>query len=398
MPDWPAEFRQNISSTPPRADRSRASSPTEKPTDAPPPARADRSKPVRQAAPGHRSFRCNLHTELSRGLDAKIKRGASLKVVRLGPPFASSVRRHGPVPYQRRLMKRVVELIQESSQQAAELFTALASDGSADMRVAESIARDGLSAAADDIDLFVCLGLTPTTSGYPSKHALKVAMLAMCIGVAMGWDRQTLLDLGIGCLLHDVGMLGVEHGTYDRKRILAPSDFEEVTRHPVYTIEWLRRHFDGIPPTAQMVCYQMHERCDGSGYPRGYTGRQIHELAKVAAVADVFVALLSPRPHRPAMLPHDALRKILLDTRDGAYDGEAVRGLLHTVSLFPIGSYVAFNDGRVGRVIRATGQTYDRPIVEVCKDNQQFTDHTVVDLSGTDDLKITRTLARLTDA
>jgi HD-GYP domain-containing protein (c-di-GMP phosphodiesterase class II) len=329
---------------------------------------------------------------LSRGLDVKIRRGLNLKVVRQGKPFALNVRRHGAVPYSKELTNNLLVLLRNSTEAATDVFTSLATEMAPNLDLAESITRHGLSGAAEDLDLFIYLGCVPCSSGYPSKHALQTAMLAMCIGVTIGWDQQTLLDLGLGCLLHDVGMLGIEQAMCHSKDTLSSADFREITKHPVYTIQWLRRYFGQIPPAAQMVCYQMHERCNGSGYPRGYKGDQIHDMAKVAAVADVFVALVSPRPHRPGMVPYHALKKILQDTKEGFYDPAAVRGLLNTVSLFPIGSHVAFNDGRVGRVIRTSGETYDRPIVEVWRHQDPSAEHVVIDLSQAEGLKISAAL------
>ena len=72
----------------------------------------------------------------------------------------------------------------------------------------------------------------------------------------------------------------------------------------------------------------MDERCDGSGYPRGRKGKQIHPLAKIAAVADVFVAPISPWPHRPGFLLYKAMEHLIQGTKQGLYDTNAVRGLL----------------------------------------------------------------------
>ena len=70
------------------------------------------------------------------------------------------------------------------------------------------------------------------------------------------------------------------------------------------------------------------------------------------------MALVSPRPHRPALLPYHAITKMLLDVKEGLFDSTVVRGLLHTVSLFPIGSFVELSDGRVGKTI--FGRSYTR--------------------------------------
>jgi HD-GYP domain-containing protein (c-di-GMP phosphodiesterase class II) len=136
----------------------------------------------------------------------------------------------------------------------------------------------------------------------------------------------------------------------------------EITKHPIIAFEAVQDSIH-VSGRAKVVAYQIHERCNGRGYPRRREGNQIHYLAKVAGIADAFVGLVSPRPHRPAVLPYRAIEKIVHGTKAGLYEPSAVRALLHTTSLFPIGSYVELTDGRVGRVIRSTGATYDRPIV-----------------------------------
>ena len=199
-----------------------------------------------------------------------------------------------------------------------------------------------------------------------------------------------MIELGIGCLVHDVGMLSLQRNAYDSNRILSADEFSEVAKHPVFTFELLNRHMNWLPAASRMVAYQIHERCDGSGYPRGRRADQIHELARVAAVADVFVALLSPRPHRPAMLPYLAMEKIVYDTKKGSYDPEVVRALLRTVSLFPIGSWVELNDGRIAQVIRARGGLWDRPVLDVYHQPRLESDSVTIDLSMSPRMKIVR--------
>ena len=82
------------------------------------------------------------------------------------------------------------------------------------------------------------------------------------------------------------------------------------------------------------------------------------------------------------------------DTKTGLYDPDVVRALLKTVSLFPIGSHVALSDGRVGKVIRAKGADYDRPIIEAWTRGDPLANRTIIDLSDQEDLRITNTLAR----
>ena len=71
---------------------------------------------------------------------------------------------------------------------------------------------------------------------------------------------------------------------------------------------------------SRIVAYQIHERCDGSGYPRGMVGDDLHVLSKIAAVADAYVGLVSNRWHRKALMPYYAMEKMLHSIPQGLFD------------------------------------------------------------------------------
>ena len=143
-----------------------------------------------------------------------------------------------------------------------------------------------------------------------------------------------------------------------------------------------------------MVAYQMHERFNGTGYPRQRHGAQIHPLARIAMVADAFVAMVSPRPHRPAVLPYKVMEYLLHCTKLGQFDPDVMRGLLQTISLFPIGSYVELSDNRVGRVVRAHRELYNSPVVEIPPQEDSSAEPEVVDIAATPSVQIVRALPR----
>jgi HD-GYP domain-containing protein (c-di-GMP phosphodiesterase class II) len=162
----------------------------------------------------------------------------------------------------------------------------------------------------------------------------------------------------------------------------------------VRLFELLETHLDHIPESAWMVAYQMHERCDGTGYPRQRKAEEIHLLARIASVADAFVALVAPRPHRSGLLSYYAIAKLLKDASAGKFDANVVRHLLQVVSLFPLGSYVELNDNRVGRVLRAS-ERYDRPVIELWDRGSIDPPGAIVDLSQEPNLRIMRPLPAL---
>jgi HD-GYP domain-containing protein (c-di-GMP phosphodiesterase class II) len=308
--------------------------------------------------------------------------------------FVHTVSRHGSSQYEAATARKFVKGYCESVRQVESLFTGLASGGMRDASEIAAVSSNSLVKITEDLDLFVRMGITPVTDKYPCKHSLQTAMLAMSVATVMGHKRNDLIELGIGCLVHDAGMLRLDAELLRMDKVLDGVQFLEITKHPTITFEMLKDLPD-VPIGARFVAYQMHERCDGSGYPRKRVASQIHPFSKIAAVADVFVALLSPRPHRPGMLPYHAMEEILKGARRGLYDPAAVRALLHTVSLFPIGSCVRMNDGRVGRVVRSNREEFSRPVVEAWHPEMVEPQFELVDLSKASTLSITGVLAEL---
>jgi len=129
-------------------------------------------------------------------------------------------------------------------------------------------------------------------------HSQKVTEMAMRLGHALGIDDAEVVHLRRGALLHDIGKMGIPDSILLKPGPLAEDEWEAMKQHPVYAYHMLSsipflRHALDIP-------YCHHEKWDGSGYPRGLKGNQIPLAARVFAVVDVWDALRSDRPYRPA--------------------------------------------------------------------------------------------------
>ncbi|MDO9068574.1 MAG: response regulator [Deltaproteobacteria bacterium] len=139
-------------------------------------------------------------------------------------------------------------------------------------------------------------------------HSRRVTELTVNIAGAMGFDREKLLHIRRGALLHDIGKLGVPDSILLKPAPLTDDEFATMKRHPeiafsiLSPIEFLRPALD-IP-------YCHHEKWDGCGYPRGLKGDEIPLSARIFAVVDVWDALRSDRPYRPAWSAAKALEHI----------------------------------------------------------------------------------------
>lgn len=348
-----------------------------------------------RVVPDHRAApRCNYETEATRALDAQLLRSGALGMPPQGEPFAEELTVHEATAYDEELVEEFVENHELAIRQMDDVFTALVRGGGLDAGTLDSLAEEALSEMAQDSDLFSALGINPYSDSYPARHSMHTSMLAMSIGTRLGMDRHTLKELAIGCLIHDSGMLKLKQPLYLQPEPLGPIEFLEITKHPVLVFDMMK-DMQLIPARSAFIAYQIHERCNGQGYPRGREANQIHFLSKIAATADAFIGMVSPRPHRPAILPYRAIEKLIGGVREGWFDGMAVRALLQTVTLFPIGSYVELSDGRVGRVIRSNGQTYHKPVVEAwSRDRLDAAPH-ILDLAQEPDLRVIRPIPRL---
>jgi HD-GYP domain-containing protein (c-di-GMP phosphodiesterase class II) len=355
--------------------------------------RAASAPRLSEAPPVKPAVVSTAESRFTRGLDAHVEAGRGLDLPSYGPPFARQVVKHGAAPVSPRLALQFAGQTDRCADQLSAFFDGLQVGKGSDLGTAHQVCREALVQAVTDFDLFVSLGINPAADGYPNRHSLSSAMLALAMGINLGYDQRTLASLGIGCLLHDLGMLGIDPGVYWHDRVASLEEHLAIARHPVAVFDLLQHHWDRIPAAARMVAYQIHERCDGSGYPRGRAGGQIAELSRVAAVADAFVALVSPRPYRPSMIPYYAMETMLKLSRRGLFGRRFVRALLETVSLFPLGSFVALSDDRVGRVIRSNGPAYDRPVIEVAGPSPHHGELPIVDLSQVTGLKVVRAIA-----
>jgi len=135
-----------------------------------------------------------------------------------------------------------------------------------------------------------------------------VTELTLKLAESMGISKQDLVHVRRGALLHDIGKLGVPDQILLKPDKLTNEEWEIMHQHPNYALEMLKP-ISYLRPALD-IPYCHHEKWDGSGYPRGLKGEQIPLMARIFAVVDVWDALTSDRPYRPAWTEEKALEYI----------------------------------------------------------------------------------------
>jgi HD-GYP domain-containing protein (c-di-GMP phosphodiesterase class II) len=202
-----------------------------------------------------------------------------------------------------------------------------------------------------------------TCNDYLFKHAVSGYFFATMMGVSLGLEGQRLRDLGLGALLRDVGMITISRDILNKPETLTPEEMAIVKKHTEKGYEILQRNSD-ISLAAANCALQHHERFDGSGYPRGAKGSDIHEFAQITAIADVYSSMTAATPYRKALSVYDALA-IIEKTGAAYFNPEFVRVLVSNVAIYPLGAVVRLSNQAVGIVHDFADEARLKPIINV---------------------------------
>lgn len=134
---------------------------------------------------------------------------------------------------------------------------------------------------------------------YNAVHAVNVCMLSMALSRSVQFDDDAARRIGLAGLLHDIGMLRIDPELLARSGQLTAMEREQVKRHPEEGVRVILAA-DPSLDLAAVVAYEHHIKIDGSGYPRPIFRRSAHYVSRLVQVCDIYHALRSPRPFRPA--------------------------------------------------------------------------------------------------
>lgn len=225
---------------------------------------------------------------------------------------------------------------------------------------------------------------------YTFAHSVNVCVLSVSTGLAMGFLKHQLQKLAIGAILHDIGKMLVPEEILNKPGELTKSEFAEMKKHSIIGYELLKEQSE-IPATAALVALQHHERYNGEGYPHGIKNENIHEHAKIVAIADVYDALTADRVYKNAVLPYECV-EILIASSGYQFDPAFVRTFVENVAIYPIGTVVELNTGETAAVIDSNRILPTRPTVLIIADQKcnEVVDGAEVDLMNNPTIFITK--------
>ncbi|MDU0458541.1 MAG: HD domain-containing phosphohydrolase [Geobacteraceae bacterium] len=160
----------------------------------------------------------------------------------------------------------------------------------------------------DRLDLLELLSKFRHYEVYLFKHSAQVAILAMYMHRKLfGMTPEELVPVGVGAMLHDIGMLDVSYDIHEKRDALTPQEYLRVRHHPRNGHKMLHQIGLSDPVSLSMVL-DHHERYNGTGYPRQLYENEIPRSAQIGAISDTYCALTMDRPYRPASTPVEAVK------------------------------------------------------------------------------------------
>ncbi|MET0934446.1 MAG: HD-GYP domain-containing protein [Luteibacter sp.] len=236
----------------------------------------------------------------------------------------------------------------------------------------ESVLRSG--------DAFFWMQSLRQRDSYTYQHAIGCSTLAAAFGRHMGFAGDAIVSLAAGGLLLDVGKSQLPEELLERGGPLNDDEWELARQHVNEGVAILD-HSGVVDAEVRDMVLTHHERFDGSGYPQGLSGTAIPLAGRMAAIIDSYHAMSTPRPYRPAVSQHVAIRQIYAG-RDTEFQGELVEQFQACLGVYPTGSLVELNTGEVAIVMVQNQARRLQPRVAILTrvDKTQLDEFLIVDL------------------
>ena len=225
------------------------------------------------------------------------------------------------------------------------------------------VLAESLVASLKRSDELTVMALSSPSGSPLLTNLVNVAVVATKVGMGLGYYGRELERLALAGLVHDIGLFAVPQSLLTKAGRLTADERTLIEQHPELGYEAIKRSGPDYTWLAELI-RQAHERTNGLGYPNRLKGRQISEMALIIGVSDVFDALISERPYRPRLFPHEAIKELLVAER-ATFPREMTKALVEQLSVYPLGTTVRLTTGETGTVVGVNVQYPLRPIVEV---------------------------------
>lgn len=215
-------------------------------------------------------------------------------------------------------------------------------------------------------DVLISLNDIGAADEYTYTHSVSTTVYALMLGKKLGYAKEMLKRLAMGAILHDIGKIYIDRDIIFKQGKLTDKEYEYVKKHTLLGYSALKS-CSSLSELSRIIALTHHEYMDGTGYPRGLSGGELHQFSRIVTIADVYDALTSTRCYRPKWSNKQAM-DMLMQSCGTKFDTDLVCRFLQLVAVYPNGIQVKLMDGRVGIVKEQNPGMPLRPIIRILEE------------------------------